>query len=66
MLFERPDPLTPAFVCWFAGLALVYGALFGSGHLLFGHIVAGTIGVVIALIGTIVLVRFLPRLWSER
>jgi Na+/proline symporter len=63
---ERPDPLTPAFVCWFAGLALVYGALFGSGHLLFGHIVAGTIGVVIALIGTIVLVRFLPRLWSER
>ncbi|HTL45897.1 MAG TPA: sodium:solute symporter family protein [Vicinamibacterales bacterium] len=62
---ERPDPLSAAFVCWFAGLALVYGALFGSGHLLFGHMAAGLIGVVAAIIGIVLLLRFLPRLWSE-
>ena len=62
---ERPDPLSAAFVCWFAGLALVYGALFGSGHLLFGHMAAGVIGVVAAVIGIGLLVRFLPLLWSE-
>ena len=28
------DNLSAAFICWFAGLALVYGALFGAGHLL--------------------------------
>ena len=62
---ERSDPLSAAFVCWFAGIALVYGALFGSGHLLFGHMVAGTIGVLAALAGVVLLLRFLPQLWSE-
>jgi SSS family solute:Na+ symporter len=57
------DNLSAAFVCWFAGLALVYGALFGAGHLLFRHTAAGTIGVVCAVAGAIVLVRTLPRLW---
>jgi len=57
------DNLSAAFVCWFAGLALVYGALFGAGHLLFGHTSAGLIGVVFAVAGAIVLVRTLPRLW---
>ena len=57
------DNLSAAFICWFAGLALVYGALFGAGHLLFQHIAAGAIGSVIAVAGAIVLVRTLPRLW---
>ena len=57
------DNLSAAFICWFAGLALVYGALFGAGHLLFQHIAAGVIGSVIAVAGGIVLVRTLPRLW---
>jgi solute:Na+ symporter, SSS family len=57
------DNLSAAFVCWFAGLALVYGALFGTGHLLFGHRTAGAIGVVCAIAGGIVLIRTLPRLW---
>jgi len=57
------DNLSAAFVCWFAGLALVYGALFGAGHLLFGHTSAGLVGVVFAVAGAIVLVRTLPRLW---
>ncbi len=57
------DNLSAAFVCWFAGLALVYGALFGAGHLLFGHTIAGMIGILFALAGAVVLVRMLPRLW---
>jgi len=61
---EAPDNLSAAFVCWFAGLALVYGALFGAGHLLFNHMTAGITGVVAALAGAVVLVRFLPRLWA--
>jgi hypothetical protein len=55
--------LSAAFACWFAGLALVYGALFGAGHLLFGHRTAGLVGVVAAVAGGAVLLRMLPRLW---
>jgi Na+/proline symporter len=57
------DNLSAAFICWFAGIALVYGALFGAGHLLFRHPSAGVIGSAFALVGGIVLVRTLPRLW---
>jgi solute:Na+ symporter, SSS family len=62
---QSPDNLSAAFTCWFAGLALVYGALFGAGHLLFGHRTAGLIGVVAAVGGGAVLVRTLPQLWRE-
>jgi Na+/proline symporter len=57
------DNLSAAFICWFAGVALVYGALFGAGHLLFHHPSAGLIGSAFAIVGGIVLVRTLPRLW---
>jgi solute:Na+ symporter, SSS family len=60
---QSPDNLSAAFACWFAGLALVYGALFGAGHLLFGHRTAGLVGVVAAVAGGAVLLRMLPRLW---
>jgi Na+/proline symporter len=59
-----PDHLNVAFACWFAGLALVYGALFGTGHLLFGHLTAGLIGSAIGLTGGVVLAINLPRLWG--
>jgi solute:Na+ symporter, SSS family len=58
-----PDDLSAAFTCWFAGIALVYGALFGAGHLLFGHQIAGAIGIAAAIAGGVVMLRFLPRLW---
>ncbi len=57
------DNLSAAFVCWFAGLTLVYGALFGAGHLLFGHPGPGLIGSVCAIVGAVVLAGTLPRLW---
>ena len=58
-----PDNLSAAFVCWFAGLALVYGALFGAGHLLFGHVGPGLAGCVAAIAGAVVLAREMPRIW---
>jgi Na+/proline symporter len=60
-----PDDLSLAATGWVAGVALVYGALFGSGHLLFGHLGPGLTGVAIAIAGLIVLARVLPRLWRD-
>ncbi|MDQ3348629.1 MAG: Na+:solute symporter [Acidobacteriota bacterium] len=62
---DSPDSLSSSFVCWLAGMALVYGALFGSGHLLFGHTARGVVAVVIAVAGAAVLLRELPRMWRE-
>jgi SSS family solute:Na+ symporter len=58
-----PDDPSGAFACWFASLALVYGALFGAGHLLFGHQLSGAVSLAFAVAGAAVLVRVLPRLW---
>jgi SSS family solute:Na+ symporter len=62
---RSPDNVSAAFVGWFAGLALVYGALFGSGHLLLGNVTAGLVASAIAAAGGIVLAAVLPRLWSS-
>ena len=62
---ESPDDLRSAFAGWFAGIALVYGALFGAGHLLLGHATAGLVGIAVAIAGAIVIARVLPRMWSE-
>ncbi len=59
-----PDNLSLAFVGWIAGHALIYGALFGSGHLLLGNTTAGLIATAIAVAGGVVLAVLLPRLWS--
>jgi Na+/proline symporter len=60
-----PDDLSLAATGWAAGVALVYGALFGSGHLLFGHLGPGLAGVAIAIAALVVLARVLPRLWRD-
>jgi solute:Na+ symporter, SSS family len=62
---DRPDDLRGAFAGWLAGVALVYGALFGTGHLLLGHRAAGLVGVSAAVVGVIVLARVLPHVWSK-
>jgi hypothetical protein len=62
---ESPDHPAAAFTGWIAGVALVYGALFGAGHLLFGHVVAGTTASLIAVAGAVVLAVVLPRLWGS-
>jgi Na+/proline symporter len=60
-----PDDLSLAATGWVAGVALVYGALFGSGHLLFGHLGPGLAGVAIAIAALVLLARVLPRLWRD-
>jgi solute:Na+ symporter, SSS family len=61
---EKPDDMSAAAIGWLAGVALVYGSLFGSGFLLLGQPVAGIVWVVVAVAGGLVLARTLPRLWS--
>ena len=61
---RSPDNLSGAFAAWCAGIALVYGALFGAGHLLLGNTGAGVLASAIAVLGALVLVAMLPRLWT--
>jgi Na+/proline symporter len=58
-----PDNVSAAFVCWLASLALIYGALFGVGHLLFGHGLSAAISMAAGIGGVVVLAREMPRLW---
>jgi solute:Na+ symporter, SSS family len=60
-----PDDLGTAFTGWVAGVALVYGALFGVGHLLLGHRMLGTLVLLVALAGAVALARVLPGMWRE-
>ena len=60
-----PDNISAAFVCWAAGIAVVYGGLFGSGLLLLGRPLPGAVGVAVAAAGAIVLIRMLPRIWAH-
>ncbi len=58
-----PDSLPQAMLGWMLGLAFVYGALFGVGSLLFGHVATGTAWLALAVVSGAGLVRLLPRLW---
>ena len=49
-----PDSLPSALLCWILGLAGIYGALFGTGAYLYGHIIQGiayTVVVGVAVVG---------------
>ena len=61
---QSPDNVSAAFTGWMAGVALVYGALFGAGLLLLGRPAAGLVWSGVAVAGAAVLVTVLPRLWS--
>ena len=54
--------ITAAFLAWFLGCVLVYAALFGTGYLLYGQSVAGTVALGISAGAGIWLFRLLPRL----
>ena len=62
---SSPDDLSSAFRGWFAGIGLVYGALFGAGFALLGRPVASFVALAFAAAGAILLVRVLPGLWRE-
>jgi Na+/proline symporter len=61
-----PDQLSQSFIGWAAGIALVYGALLGTGQLLLGHTLLGSVGLAIGAAGAVILIRTLPKLWADR
>ena len=61
---QPPDRLSAAFTAWVASIVVVYGALFGSGHLLIGNRTLGAMASAAAVAAALVLARVLPRLWA--
>jgi len=59
------DSIPQQFLGWVLGVTLVYGALLGSGALLFGHPTRGLIGLGVAAVSAWGLVQLLPRIWRD-
>ena len=55
------DSLTAAFLAWFLGCIVVYGALFGTGYMLYGEASLAALCLGSAAIATFGLLRTLPR-----
>ena len=47
------------------GCGAIYGALFGSGSLLYGRTLAGVLFLAVSAVCTVLLVRLLPRIWTS-
>jgi Na+/proline symporter len=59
-----PDSLPQAFLAWTLGCLAVYGALFGTGSWLYGHVGIALFWTATAIVATAWLVRLVPRLWA--
>jgi Na+/proline symporter len=59
---DGAESLAPAFLGWFLGCVAVYGALFGTGYLLYGNIGAAGVCLAISAAAAVWLARLLPRL----
>jgi SSS family solute:Na+ symporter len=57
------DDLSLAFLGWVLGCTFVYSALFGTGALLYGHPLQGSVCMAVALGAGIGLARVVPRIW---
>jgi SSS family solute:Na+ symporter len=55
------DSLTAAFLAWFLGCAVVYGALFGTGYALYGRGALALVCWGVAAASSVALMRTLPR-----
>jgi hypothetical protein len=58
---DGKESITAAFLCWFLGCAVVYGALFGTGYVLYGDAGIGLVCIVAAAVAGVALFRALPR-----
>jgi Na+/proline symporter len=61
-----PDSLPQAFLAWMCGIFMVYGALFGTGALLYGRTGTAAFWIVVGVTGTAGLLTLWPRLWAQR
>jgi Na+/proline symporter len=57
------DSLTLGFAGWVFGCTFVYSALFGTGAILYGETVQGTVCLAVAIAAGVGLARVVPRLW---
>jgi len=55
------ESVTAAFLCWFLGCVIIYGALFGTGYLLYGKVLPAVACLIAAAAGAWGLFRTLPR-----
>ncbi|MEK7381564.1 MAG: Na+:solute symporter, partial [Gemmatimonadota bacterium] len=58
---EPQGQLSAALLAWFLGCVVVYGALFATGSLLYGHLLSGSSAAIVSLGAAVALVRILPR-----
>jgi Na+/proline symporter len=58
---EQGGELAAGLLAWFLGCVMVYGALFGTGFLLYGNVVAGSAGLVVAALAGRGVLKLLPR-----
>jgi SSS family solute:Na+ symporter len=56
------DSVSVPLLAWFLGCALVYGALFGTGYLLYGQVVQGAVALLVAGGAAWGIARLLPRI----
>jgi SSS family solute:Na+ symporter len=59
------DSLPQAFLGWTLGVMMVYGALFGTGSLLYGRLGIAAFWLVTCVICAVWLTRLLPDLWRD-
>jgi hypothetical protein len=60
------EDVTAAFLCWFLGCVVVYGALFATGSLLYGRMAPGLAYAAVAAAAGLWLFRTLPRVGVVR
>ncbi len=59
---DSRESISAPLLGWFLGCVLVYGALFGTGMLLYGRMVAGSIAIIVAVGAAIGMFRLLPHI----
>ncbi|MDH3270743.1 MAG: Na+:solute symporter [Gemmatimonadota bacterium] len=58
---ESEDNPSAAFLAWFLGCVVVYGAVLGTGYLLYGQRLLAAVCLAAAAVATVALIRTLPR-----
>jgi len=59
------DSVTAAVLCWFLGLVMIYGALFGTGYFIYGSIGIGLVCTAVVIVAGFALFNTLPKVGFE-
>jgi solute:Na+ symporter, SSS family len=58
---DEGDSVTAALLAWFLGVTVVYGAVFGTGYLLYGQTLLAAVSLGVAVVAAGALMKTLPR-----